>query len=49
MLQVLLLLTDIGAKLFGTFKVLKFVFGVLTAPVLLKALAIAAFAWAHLI
>jgi len=41
-----LLAIDIGAKLFGTFKVLKFVFGVLTAPVLLKALAIAAFAWA---
>ena len=41
-----LLAIDIGAKLFGTFKVLKFVFGVLTAPVLLKALAIAAFAYA---
>ena len=41
-----LLAIDIGAKLFGTFKVLKFVFGVLTAPVLLKALAIAAFAFA---
>ena len=41
-----LLAIDIGSKLFGTFKVLKFVFGVLTAPVLLKALAIAAFAYA---
>ena len=41
-----LLAIDIGAKLFGTFKVLKFVFGVLTSPVLLKALAIAAFAYA---
>ena len=41
-----LLAIDIGAKLFGTFKVLKFVFGVLTSPILLKALAIAAFAYA---
>ena len=37
---------DIGFKLFGAFKVLKFAFGILTAPVLLKALAIAAFAYA---
>ena len=37
---------DIGFKLFGAFKVLKFAFGILTAPVLLKALAIAAFAFA---
>ena len=37
---------DIGLKLFGAFKVLKFAFGILTAPVLLKALAIAAFAFA---
>ena len=37
---------DIGLKLFGAFKVLKFAFGILTAPVLLKALAIAAFAYA---
>ena len=37
---------DIGFKLFGAFKVLKYAFGILTAPVLLKALAIAAFAYA---
>ena len=37
---------DIGFKLFGAFKVLKFAFGILSAPVLLKALAIAAFAYA---
>ena len=33
---------DLGFKLFGAFKVLKFVFGILSAPVLLKVLGIAA-------
>jgi hypothetical protein len=36
---------DIGLKLFGAFKALKFAFGILSAPVVLKALAIAAFAY----
>ncbi len=40
-----LLALDLGAKLFGAFKVLKFAFGILTAPILLKALAAVAFAW----
>tara|TARA_B100001989_G_scaffold28230_1_gene16850 strand:+ start:1555 stop:2871 length:1317 start_codon:yes stop_codon:yes gene_type:complete len=33
---------DLGLKLFGAFKVLKFALGILTAPVLLKVLGIAA-------
>ena len=36
---------DLGLKLFGVFKALKFAFGILSAPVVLKALAIAAFAY----
>jgi hypothetical protein len=40
-----LLALDLGAKLFGAFKVLKFAFRILTTPILLKALAAVAFAW----
>ena len=36
---------DLGLKLFGVFKALKFAFGILSAPIVLKALAIAAFAY----